>query len=90
MRKRPIIIDALSIFKLVISQATGVNSSDNLSVDMFMSAKGLFKEVVCCRLDQSFMRSIDGKYCSATVPLVFLVSMPFSEIFTIFQSRSEK
>ena len=40
---------------------------------LFSSKLSLFVKIVCCRIDQSHLRPFDGKYRSATAPLVHLL-----------------
>ena len=56
--------------KWLICKAIGLNSSDNISIEMFLVKFGLCVKMICCLVDQFFIRYIDGKYRSATAPLV--------------------
>ena len=42
---------------------------------------GLCEKIICCLFDQFFIRDIDGKYRSATVPLVFILLYLFSDAY---------
>ena len=72
MQKSPFNVFILWIFKLKISEATGSNSPDKMSVEIFLSIKGFLVEVMCCMFDPSFLLPIDRKYWSETAPLNFL------------------
>ena len=58
----------------LFSRATGLNSSDKVSLVMSLSIT-FFVNVIYCIFDQSFTHPIDRKYRSATAPLVDIFNL---------------
>ena len=51
-----------------------MNSFIKVSVDIFFLPKmGLSLKIICCMFDQSLLCPLEGKYCSATAPLVLYI-----------------
>ena len=54
------------------SKTTGLNFFIKVSIDNFLSSKmGSHRKIIGCLFSQSFLRRFDGKYRSATAPLVY-------------------
>ena len=70
-RKGSIIVLSLSILNWLVSKAIGLNSFGKVAIKMFLVKFGVCVIMVCCLLDQFFIRHIDGKYGSATGTLVW-------------------
>ena len=58
------------ILNWFFSNAIGLNSFDKISMEMFLVKFDSSVKLICCLLDQFFIRHIDGKYRSAIEPLV--------------------
>ena len=54
----------------LISKAISWNSFDEVTIEMFLGKFDLFVKMICCLFDHFLLCHIDGKYRSATVPLV--------------------
>ena len=53
-------------------KATSLKSSEKFSVEIILSKFGFLLELIWCMFNHSYLRHVDGKYRSATAPLVML------------------
>ena len=54
----------------LFSKAIGLISFDKISIEVFLVKMVLCLNMICCLFEHFFIRHIDGKYRSATAPLV--------------------
>ena len=62
----------------LVSKAIGLNSFDNISIEMLLVKFGVCVKIICCLFAQ-FFRHVDGKNRSAIAPLVFLCGKKYSK-----------
>ena len=76
----------------LVSKAIGLNSFDEISIELFLVKFGLCVKMICL-FDQFFIRHFEGIYRSATAPPVqlsggksdFILSNSMNEVYNLSQ-----
>ena len=73
----------------LVFKAIGLNSFDKICIEIFLVKFGLCVKTICCLFDKFFIRHIDGKYRSATGPLVYHLPRFFEGQLSVSNSLSQ-